>query len=80
MACQRSGKSLPFIGCGGGDYVHQEIAVRVLNITGVSNPGHAELQSHLMRQNFREFDLEPGKTASIGEVRIRKCGWVSAEA
>jgi hypothetical protein len=33
-----------------------------------------------MRHHFREFDFEPGKTASIGEVRIEECGWVAAAA
>jgi hypothetical protein len=33
-----------------------------------------------MRHYFREFDFESGKTASIGEVRVRECGWVGAEA
>jgi hypothetical protein len=80
MGCQRPGKSLPIVACGGGDDVHQDIAIRVLNITGVSNPGHTKLKSHLVRQHFREFDFEPGKTASIGKVRIRECGWVGAEA
>jgi hypothetical protein len=80
MGCQRPGKSLPIVACGGGDDAHQGIAIRVLYITGVSNPDHTELQSHLVRQHFREFDFEPGKAASIGEVRIRECGWVSAEA
>jgi len=80
MGCQRSGKSLPIVAWGGGDDTHQDIAIRVLSITGVSNPDHTELQSHLVRQNFREFDFEPGKAASIGVVRIRECGWVGAEA
>jgi hypothetical protein len=80
MGCQRSGKSLPIVAGGGSDNAHREIAIRVLNFTGVSNPGHTELRSYLVRQRFREFDFESGKTASIGEVRIRKCGWVGAKA
>src|SRR5204863_6648926 len=45
MGCQRPGKSLPIVACGGGDDAHQDIAIRVLNITGVSNPGHTELNA-----------------------------------
>ena len=71
---------VPVVACGGRDDAHRDIAIRVLNFTGASNPGHTEFQCHLVRQRFREFDFESGKTASIGEVRIGKCGWVGAKA